>query len=124
MQARRGQLTLGNQLSILLGHENGLPLVQIALKCSINQSQVQNVVNRSTPILKPASTPANLTTLPLGGKPRVLHFVDRGSYVTAICNKFGISKRSFYRYKNMRAEIMEMDRKKVPLSVRKCLKPR
>ncbi len=36
MQSQVGQLTLGNQLSILFDRKNGLFLVEIALKYDIN----------------------------------------------------------------------------------------
>ncbi len=62
MLSEGGQLTPGNQLSILLDSENGLTLGEISLKYDINQSKVQNVLNRWTQILKPASKPATRTT--------------------------------------------------------------
>ncbi len=98
MLSQRGQLTLGNQLSILLDHKNGLPLVEMALKYEISQSKEQNVLNRSTQILIPdsksATTTETRTTLPLGDKFRVLHFVDREPSVTANCNRLALEHES------------------------------
>ncbi len=64
----KGQLTLGEQLSILLDHENGLSLAEIGLIHSTDQCSVRKVLDLSTQILKPASSPATRSTLPLQDK--------------------------------------------------------
>ena len=121
VRLQRGPQTLGIEPQVLNVHRNGESVNKLANRLNMKSTMIQSILDWHLNLKSANAWPRTRNYVSLRHRIPVLYLLDAGNRPLDLCRQFGTSYRTIGRIKKSLAKIMEMDRNRVSLDVRRNL---